>query len=222
MHAPNTARNHGYLDKKNRHPGLLAAAIVLHVGLIGTILSYHPEIIGVPEKPITLKQFPPVQPPLPQPEQKQRKQQVKLDPRPQPRDPVVVIPTDPVRTAWPELPPLPPTGSGFGEGVTEKLVPPVQPVIVGAGLDERFLRDLQPPYPAALERMEIEGSVTVRVQIGTDGRVMAVELVRADDPAFFVSTRDWALKRWRFKPATRDGVAVVAWLTKKVQFRIVR
>ena len=222
MHAPNTARNHGYLDKKNRHPGLLAAAIVVHVGLIGAILSYHPEIFGVPEKPITLKQFPPVQPPLPQPEQKQRKAQVKPDPRPQPRDPVVVLPTDPVRTAWPELPPLPPTGSGFGEGATEKLVPPVQPVIVGAGLDERFLRDLQPPYPVALERMEIEGSVTVRVQIGSDGRVMAVELVRADDPAFFVSTRDWALKRWRFKPATRDGVAVVAWLTKKVQFRIVR
>ncbi len=220
MHVPTAARNNGYLDKNSRHPGLLAAAVVVHVGLLGAILSYHPEILGVPEKPITLKQFPPAQ--LPPPEQKQRKQQVKLDPRPQPRDPVVVVPTHPVRTSWPDLPPLPPTGSGLGEGVTEKLAPPVHPVIVGAGIDERFVRDLQPPYPAALERMEIEGSVTVRIQIGTDGRVIVVELVRADDPAFFVSTRDWALKRWRFKPATRDGDAVVTWLTKKVQFRIMR
>lgn len=222
MHVPTAARNNGYLDKKNRYPGLLAAAVVVHIGLLGAILSYHPEIIGVPVRPITLKQFPPVQPPRPQREERQRKAQVRPDPRLQSRDTVVAVPSDPGHTLWPDLPPLPPTGSGFGEGVTEKLMPPVHPVIIGAGIDERFVRDLQPPYPTALERMEIEGSVTVRIQIGTDGRVMVVELVRADDPAFFVSTRDWALKRWRFKPATRDGDAVVAWLTKKVQFRIMR
>jgi periplasmic protein TonB len=223
MHAPNTAAPGGYLDKKGRHPGLLAAAVVLHVGLLGTILSYHPELVIKPDGAIPLKKFPPIQqPPPPKPDADQPKQKTKAEPQPQPDRPITIIePLQPIREQWPEQPPLPPSGGGTG-GTVEKADPPPPPVLTGAGFDSRFARDVQPPYPPALERLEIEGNVTVRVQIGTDGKVTAVELVRTDDPAFFTSTRDWALKRWRFKPATRDGVAVVSWLTKTVQFRIVQ
>ncbi|UVO55148.1 energy transducer TonB [Sphingomonas sp. SUN039] len=223
MHAPNTAGPGGYLDKKSRHPGLLAAAVVLHVGLLGTILSYHPELLVKPEDPMVLKKFPPIQqPPPPEPDKKTTKPQTKVDPKPQTEQPKVIVPTEPTGERWPEPPPQPPTDPGHGDGGTVKADPPPLPVLTGAGIDSRFARDLQPPYPPNLERMEVEGSVTVRVQIGPDGRVAAVELVRPDDPGFFASTRDWALKRWRFKPATRDGVAVASWLTKTVQFRIVR
>ena len=95
-------------------------------------------------------------------------------------------------------------------------------MLTSASNDPRFARDLHPPYPPGLERLEIERSVTVGVQIGIDERVTAVARVKADDPGFFAATRGWALKRWRFKPATRDGEAVVSWLTRTVQFRIVR
>jgi periplasmic protein TonB len=223
MHAPNIATPGGYLDKKSRHPGLLAAAVVLHVGLLGTILSYHPEIVGIPEKPIPLipiARTPP--PPPPEAAKKPDKPQTKADPRPRPDRPPVIVPTGPTIDRWPDTPPQPPVDLGRGDDGIVKADPPPPPVLTGAGFDSRFARDVQPPYPPALERLEIEGNVTVRVQIGTDGRVTVVELVRADDPAFFTSTRDWALKRWRFKPATRDGVAVTSWLTKTVQFRIVR
>ncbi len=223
MHAPNAPAPGGYLDKKSRHPGLLAAAVVLHVGLLGTILSYHPEIIGVPDGAIRLKEIPPIkQPPPPEPDKKAAKPQAKPDQKPQTEQPKVIVPTDPTGERWPEPPPQPPSDPGTGNGGTVIAEPPPLPVLTGAGIDTRFVRDLQPPYPPNLERLEIEGSVTVRVQIGPDGRVTAVELVRADDPGFFASTRDWALKRWRFKAATRDGVAVASWLTKTVQFRIVR
>jgi periplasmic protein TonB len=223
MHAPNATGTNGYLDKKRRYPGLLATAVVLHVGLLGTILSYHPDLLVKPEDPMVFKKFPPIQqPPPPEPDKKTTKPKAKVDPKPQTEQPKVIVPTEPTGERWPEPPQQPPSDLGPGDGGTVKLDPPVVPVLTGAGIDPRFIRELQPPYPVNLERQEIQGNVTVRVQIGPDGRVTTVELVRADDPAFFASTRDWALKRWRFRPATRDGVAVASWLTKTVQFRIVR
>jgi periplasmic protein TonB len=223
MHAPIAIRSNGYLDKKTSHPGLLAAAVVLHVGLLGAILSYHPEIIGISERPIPLipisKDLPP--PPL-KTDKKPTKQQIKADPRPQPEQPRKIVLTGSTADSWPEPPQQPPIDLGTGGGGKEIVDPVTVPVLIKATGDPRFDRDRQPPYPPALERLEIEGSVTIRVQIGTDGRVTAVELIKTDDPAFFASTRDWALKRWRFKPATRDGVAVTSWLTRTVHFRIVR
>jgi len=222
MHAPNAIRTNGYLDKKSSHPGLLGAAVVLHMGLLGAILSYHPEILIDPEKPIELKQFPPIQqPPLPKADKKPTKQPTKAEPRPQADQRQAIVPTERATETWPE-PPKPPPAELENDGGRDIIDPVPVPVWINASSDPRFDRDRQPPYPPALERMEVEGSVTVRVQIGTDGRVTAVELVTADDPGFFTATRDWALKRWRFKPATRDGMAVVTWLTRTVHFRIVR
>ncbi len=120
------------------------------------------------------------------------------------------------------------TGTGGGElfrpaPVPIPDVPPIpNPVLVDATYDRRFVASQQPPYPATQQREEIEGSVTVRVRIGTDGRVLAVESVRASNEAFFASTRDWALRKWRFKPATRDGVPVESWRTMSVRFTIDR
>ena len=116
------------------------------------------------------------------------------------------------------MPPQPLPGNGEGLSIKPQPVP----VEISAQIDGRYSNDLQPPYPAGLERAEIEGRATVRVQVGTDGRVLAVELVRADDPGFFNATRDQALRRWRFRPATRDGQPIVSWVTKTVVFRIAR
>ena len=211
----------GYLETRRRHPGLLAAAIALHVGIGGVILSYHPEIL--PMKPDAIDLQPITKDPPPPPRPKPVEARTKDDPAPKPRidQPTTIFPLD-APTQWPDTPPLPPgplMGEGNGGGATT--LPPAEPVITPVGTDRRFAGDLQPPYPPALQRQEIEGTVTVRVQVGIDGRVTAVELVKADNPAFFASTRDWALKRWRFKPATRDGAPVVAWITRTVRFEIV-
>ncbi|MFZ4745466.1 MAG: energy transducer TonB, partial [Sphingomonas sp.] len=158
----------------------------------------------------------------PEPDKKAKQQQPKADPRQQTDQPKTIIPTQTTSDEWLEPPGSPRSKTDIGNGgpATEILPPP--PVLTSASNDPRFARDLQPPYPPGLERLEIEGSVTVGVQIGSDERVTAVARVKADDPGFFAATRGWALKRWRFKPATRDGEAVVSWLTRTVQFRIVR
>jgi protein TonB len=73
--------------------------------------------------------------------------------------------------------------------------------------------------PASGERRaEREGRVTVRVLIGEDGRVKQVELVSAASEAFFAATREQALAKWRFTPATKDGIPQEAWRTMSVSF----
>ncbi|MEP6785685.1 MAG: TonB family protein [Sphingomonadales bacterium] len=212
----------GYLETRSRHPVALVAALSINLAAVGVMLAYNPEIIGKRPDAIKLMKFP-TPPMIVKPVERAKTDQPKtLDPLPRPRpvefDPLVK--TDPIdgqQTLWPEL--LPQSGAG-----TDPVVKPQpEPVVeTSAGVDPRFARDLQPPYPPALERMDIEGKVTVRVQIGTDGRVAAVELVRADDPAFFTTTRDQALRRWRFRPAMRDGQPITSWVTKTVVFTIHR
>ena len=98
--------------------------------------------------------------------------------------------------------------------------PPPLPKLVFAELDPRYAGAFQPDYPASEQRREIEGVAKVRVLIGTDGRVKAVELISTDSPGFFAETKRRALAKWRFKPATRGGVAEESWKTMTVRFEI--
>ncbi len=110
-------------------------------------------------------------------------------------------------------------GDDFAEIVRELPKPPV-PIFKAAFRDPRFARDFQPEYPVGKLRLEIEGSATVRVLVGTDGRVRQVQVIRASDPDFAKATEKQALKAWRFKPATRDGMPVEDWQTLTVRFDI--
>lgn len=80
--------------------------------------------------------------------------------------------------------------------------------------------DLQPPYPAAEQRAQREGVVRIRVTIGPDGRVTAVERLSATSDAFWLATQRQALSRWRFRPATLDGHPVEGSQVMTVQFRL--
>ena len=98
--------------------------------------------------------------------------------------------------------------------------PQAEPAFRQAAMDPRAMGRFQPPYPSAMVRAEIEGSVTVKVLIGADGRVKAIEPVSATNIAFLETTRDHALRAWRFQPATRNGIAVESWRTMTVKFQL--
>lgn len=104
--------------------------------------------------------------------------------------------------------------------VTRPADPPAPPPLVLAKLDPRYAAGFQPDYPASEQRREIEGAARVRILIGTDGRVKAVELVSTDSPGFFEETKRRALAKWRFKPATRGGVPEESWQVMTVRFEI--
>jgi len=118
-----------------------------------------------------------------------------------------------------------PLGGGGGTDLGERLSKPdplpdpaPAPVIKTARLDPRFADTLQPPYPTSMIRAGLSGIAVVRVLVGSDGRVKAVEPVRADDEAFMKVTRDQALRKWRFVPATSNGAPIESWREMTVRF----
>lgn len=120
---------------------------------------------------------------------------------------------------YPPADPMPGDITG-GVTIADPVQPAAEPVYREASRDPRFARSFQPAYPPALEREGVVGTVRVRVRIGTDGRVISVVNLDATDPAFFAATERQALRHWRFRPATRDGVPVESEQTLTVRFEV--
>jgi protein TonB len=77
-----------------------------------------------------------------------------------------------------------------------------------------------PRYPASAARRRAEGKVTVKLLIGTEGRVEQARLVGvAGDPTFGQAVLD-AVVGWQFVPARHRGQPVKVWALKTVRFRI--
>lgn len=210
------------------HPGGLAAAVGINAAVVAALMVAAPRIgiVDPPEGPITIYSVPIDPPP---PEARPRPHQ-RATPRTETPDaPPPTVPTqsaDDHPVVYDPLP-FPGTGDlggvpgGTGTAAADPPAPPAPaPVIVGPSVDPRYADALQPAYPPAEQRLQREGRVTVRVLVGPDGRVRRVERVSATSDAFFDATETQALRRWRFKPGTRDGVAQEAWRTMTVTFRI--
>lgn len=190
----------------------LPAALLVSVALSPMIVERPPQKIPLIGTLITLPQPPPKpdQVPVPQP-------RTHLT-APRPRTELVEI--TPIKT-----PLMPPTIDvsrlgDIGPVIADPPPPLARPKLVEARIDPRYQTLFQPDYPAREQRGGIEGVAKVRVLIGTDGRVKAVEQVSATSPGFFEETRRRALSKWRFKPATRDGVAEESWQVMTVRFQI--
>jgi len=210
----------------NRHsPAALAAAVALNGGLVTLLIAIPvtfkalPPIERLIAYPISTPTPPPPAPPAPPPAS-DRKAAVPQPRLAQPRPPVPVEPIMPLGGQ----PALPTDFTPITPGPVGPIAPTVEPIhepaVVKATQDPRYAGAFRPDYPPALRREGLEGHVTVRVTIDARGRVIAVAQVSATDPAFFEATRRQALREWRFRPATRDGVPVQSELTLTVQFRL--
>jgi periplasmic protein TonB len=209
-------------------PAQLAVAIGVNAAIFATLLLATPVITPHVDHPFETRNIPldPVPPPKPEP--RLEKKPVTDAPRAEPDivvpQPRVPTPSDSDLTVTSIPQPPPPIGEpGTGTGTVPRvdpLPPPPLPVVVGAEVDPRYADAFQPVYPGEERRAGREGRVTVRVLIGTDGRVKQVERVSAASDAFFEATRTRALAKWRFRPATRDGIPVEAWRTMSVRFEL--
>lgn len=215
----------GYLDQRKRSPISLAAALAINGAVLGALLTINTGVID--SGPTVIDTIvPTIAPdPVPPPPEPPRETRAAQQPQRQsfvtPTRTIIPLPTNRFETVItpPQLP-TPPGREIEGLSVTPTPRPASTGIFVGPQLDRRFAAALQPPYPAGKIRNEEEGVVVVRVLIGPDGRVKRVEKVEAADDAFYQATLQQALKRWRFKPATRDGVAVEGWRTMTVRFEI--
>lgn len=129
-------------------------------------------------------------------------------------------PTDNTTKTTTDYTPPGPVAPEVGTGTVVTPYVPPKPVIVDTMYDQRYANALQPPYPAAEIRAGNIGRVVLRVLVGTDGRVKRVEKVSAASDAFFAAAEKQALTKWRFKPATSDGVAIEQWKTMALRFEL--
>jgi protein TonB len=201
-------------------PTGLGVVVALHVAALGAVaLVKGPQFIR--ELPVRTEVFwvkPEVIPPPDTPPPVVEVQQPRPTVLDRPQQVVQTKAQDSVTYAEPYRPPEPiELASGTGTGVAD--IPDVRvPVRVGAEFDPRTI--IQPPYPPTEQRAQREGNVRVRVTIGADGRVTAVERLSATSDAFWRATERYALARWRFRPATEDGRPVVSTKVLNLHFQI--
>lgn len=218
MYAQRYALSHG------PRPVPVAASLLIGSAMLAALVFVSPTIKlvehadgpGVWVRPVD--EPPPVPPEQPTETPQVARETVIYTP-PVPTPPVS---ENPVTSTYVEPAGPPPVDPGRPEGTGTVTTPepplPPPPPLIGAKADPRFARDFQPVYPPSEIRLGREGRVSVRVRIGTDGRVKAVEEISATSAAFFEATRRHAMNKWRFQPATRGGVAQESWKVMSVNF----
>lgn len=214
----------GYSRPHGIQPGSLAAALALSAAMVSGLVMSSPAVKGSVDKIFKVIQIPIDPPPPVDPAPKQKPSVLqKTQPAPKPVDAT----TSPIPATSDDFATPITTGTidGVGTMPIETILPPpplppAPPVLREAAVDPRYAAALQPDYPAGERRAGNEGKVTVRVLIGTDGRVHQVERVSAASDAFFTATQRQAMSKWRFTPATRDGVPIESWRTMTVRFEM--
>jgi protein TonB len=213
----------GFFEEKRRHPASLAVVVGLHAAALGAVILFGTTTFIAQKAPRTdmfnvpIPPPPPVQPPPPpRPDERTSQHQSVIDQRP-----VDAPPVGPQVATDPPTPPQPPVGPVGPVRYAEVSTPRIpDPVRRAAEVDPRFRAALQPPYPPDRERAQQEGQVRVRITIGTDGRVTAIEQLSATNDSFWRVTERQARSRWRFRPATVDGRPIVSTMVFTVTFRL--
>jgi protein TonB len=80
--------------------------------------------------------------------------------------------------------------------------------------------DLRPPYPESKLLAGEEASLTLRLTIDENGRVVGVAPIGRADPVFLAAARRHLMARWHYKPAMQDGRAVSSTLVVTLRFQL--
>jgi protein TonB len=79
------------------------------------------------------------------------------------------------------------------------------------------VRTVPPVFPLDMRRANVSGVVTINCLVDPHGEVQDLKVVKSTNVAFVQAALD-ALKKWRFKPAQRDGSAVPIRVTIPIRF----
>ena len=188
--------------------GLALKAVKVVTGPLETFEVEEPPEVEEepPPPPEQLDEIPPYVPPP----------DVVVESLPPPPAPVTTVrtpppPAPPPRVVIPPAPPPPPPPPPPPAGPTR----PPQPISRGYGFGPQ-------DYPSASLRAEEEGTVTISMQVGTNGRVESCEVVQSSGHSRLdrQSCR-LAERRFRFEPALRNGNEVAGTVTQAFRWQIV-
>ncbi|WP_461208813.1 energy transducer TonB [Desulfocurvus sp. DL9XJH121] len=105
---------------------------------------------------------------------------------------------------------------GRGEGLGHGALPGVGKV----DILPRIVRKVEPRYPVGARKGGLAGSVRVRFVVDARGHVCDPEVLRADPPGVFEESALDAVRKWRFKPAKKDGRVVSIRVVLPIRFSL--
>lgn len=81
------------------------------------------------------------------------------------------------------------------------------------------ISQVPPRYPQRAMRRGEEGLVRVKVEVGADGEPSSVSVETSSQSRELDRAALDAVRRWRFQPAKRDGIAVAGTLIVPIEFK---
>ena len=216
-------------------PGLLAAVIVLHLGIVSLALFLPPAPAPMtPATPLFVRLIEPRDPPA---------EPTPAPPKPIPPPPKPVPVPPPIQAAKPVTPrPAPvveprrpePVEAPRAEPVRSEPHPVAAPVpapvetpkpapplpITQPRFNADYLDNPKPPYPSVSRRMGEEGEVQLRVSVDASGNVQQIELHKSSGFSRLDQSALDTVKRWRFVPARQGNQPVSSSVIVPIQFSL--
>jgi protein TonB len=154
-----------------------------------------------------------------------------VEPKPPPREePVLPKPPEPVKHEAPKHPPpipaptpvAPPVESNLSSGQVER-GPPSAGDLPTAPPDSEptalaYLTRTRVPYPREAIALHQQGTVILRVLVGTDGSAQAVEIEKSSGSRALDNAARDAVRRWTFQAGTRNGISAALWARVPIKF----
>jgi protein TonB len=213
------AANRPRVGARQSSPNAMLFVICAHIALIAAVMSAK---MVLPDRhrdpPITIIPISKPMPPPPNVLQPARPTHDgrTLDPQPQPQPPITTAPQQP----WSSGPTVEP-----GTTVQPNPLPPMPLPLPSPGLTRgpQLITppsELKPPYPQSKLLAEEEATLTLRLTIDVQGRVVAVDPVGRADGVFLAAARRYLIGHWRYKPAMKDGSAIASSITISLRFQL--
>lgn len=161
-------------------------------------------------------------------EAKQKEQEKKTEPVAPPKEEPKVVEQAP--------PPVetPPPAQQQAEAPKEETPPPVQQAPAQPTVNEgdlvaldadvikpEVVSKVNPSYPPVAAAKKIEGTVILSILISENGSVVDTKVLRgAGGPAGLNEAAQAAVKKWKFRPAVKQGKRVKVWMTYPIVFKL--
>lgn len=112
-----------------------------------------------------------------------------------------------------------PSGNAFGNGSGDGYPPTISETRFGERGAPAFIYQAVPEYPPLARRLGKEGRVLLKLLIDADGKLLKVEVIKADGYGFTEASVA-AVKKSTYVPGSRNGVKTVTWAILPLRFRL--
>lgn len=83
-----------------------------------------------------------------------------------------------------------------------------------------LLKKVPPTYPAAAVEKELEGKVTLLVQIDESGKPGTIRVIESSGHSLLDTAATDAVENWKFSPARSRGTSILSWVKIPIAFRL--